>query len=132
MYMTEKVKAGLPAVVSWISLFPKELCFTIDDGPVGGAAFRVAIQAWTQEAAANVRALLPGLIWKKSYSEINDWWEYDTYSLALDCAVHIYAVREAPPTCRIERRTEMVEMEVPVKFEVKMVPTEVVEVHCDE
>ena len=133
MYMTEKVKAALPVVVEWLMSFPKGLCLTIDGGPTGGAAIRVAIQAWTQEAAAEVRSMCQkGLVWKKSYYKEQDWWEYDAFSPTLDCDIHIYAVRECPPTCRIERRTEMIEMEVPVKFETKMVEREIVEVHCDD
>lgn len=133
MYMTESVKAALPAVVEWIKGFPKDLCFTLDSGPTGGAALRVSIQAWTQLAAADVRAMAPaGLIWKKSYAEAHDWWEYDAFSGRLNCDIHIYAVAEAPPTCRVEKRTIEVEEDVPVAFEKRMVKKEVVEVICGE
>ena len=133
MYMTEAVKAGLPAMVEWIMTFPKDLCFTLDDGHAGCATFRVAIQAWTQAAAADVRAMAPkGLVWKKSYAEDSDWWAYDAFSPTLDCDIHIYAIREAPPTCRIERRMVEVEEEIPVAFEKRMVQKEIVEVHCEE
>ena len=132
MYMTEEVKTALPAVVELIMQFPKDLCFTIEQGYTGCAAIRLAIQAWTQAAAADVRATFPGLVWKKSYCEEHDWWEYDAFSPALDCDIHIYAVREAPPTCRVERWTEMVTVSVPVAFETRMMPKEIVEVYCGD
>lgn len=130
MYMTEENKHSLPRVVGWMLTLPEDLCVSLGDR---GSELEVNIQAWTQEAAARARALSPGLVWSKSYEgEPCGWWEYRAYNKYAECWVRIYAVREDPPTCRIERKMVEVEENVPVAFEKRMVPKEIVEVVCGE
>jgi hypothetical protein len=128
MYMTEANKAALPKIAELLVALPSDLCISL----WGDNRIDLSIQGSTQEQAAAIRAYLPGLIWKKEYKQNFGWWEYKTTSPSLGCEVTIYGVTEAPPTCRVERRTIEVEEEVPVAFETRMVAKEVVEVHCGD
>ena len=129
MYMTERIKEALPKVVDSLLGIPGDLYFGLEENE---GAMGVAMQGWNQAQAADVRALFPGLIWKKSYNNRLSWWEYESYSPTLDCLLNVYGVTEAPPTCTVTRRTIEVEERVPVAFETQMVQKEIVEVHCGE
>lgn len=128
MYMTEANKEALPKITEWLLTLPDDLCISF----WGSNKIELGLQANTQKQAALIRAGFPGLFWKKEFKQQFGWWEYGAYSEKLGCDVRIYGVAEAPPTCRVERRTIEVEEDVPVAFEKRRVKKEVVEVHCGE
>lgn len=75
----------------------------------------IGFQAETQEQVKAIRALFPGVIWKKSYDEYVKWWNYDgTYE---GIELRIYAVRQAPPTCTAIEVTETKVEKVPTAWE---------------
>lgn len=89
----------------------------------------VSFQCNTQEEVRTVRAAFPGVIWTKAYVESGcNWWEYS--GRTEDYSVKIYAVYEAPPTCRAIEETVMVEREVPVAFETQIVPEKRIRWDC--
>lgn len=128
MYMTEANKKALPKITEWLLTLPDYLCISF----WGDNEIELGIQAHTQEQVAFIRSRLVWAAWKKEFNQELGWWEYRARFDRLGCNVRIYGVAEAPPTCRVERRTIEVEEDVPVTFEKRMVKKEVVEVHCGE
>jgi hypothetical protein len=79
---------------------------------------RIEFQASSQAQVAAIRAALPGAIWRKEWNGAVKWWEYS----ALVCIeseefqVRIYAVHEAPKTCRAITEKRAVTRDVPLTY----------------
>jgi hypothetical protein len=109
MYMNEKT---IPVMKYLLRLLFPDGC-DVDVQSDGN----VQIQAHTQAAVRAVRACFPGVIWQKQYSAC-DWWEYNgkvgKRMFRPAFKIHIYACREAPPTCHAVVEKVEVEELVPV------------------
>jgi hypothetical protein len=68
--------------------------------------------------------MFPGVFWKKHFSSGTQWWSYDGIWDGLK--IHIYAIKEAPPTCTAIIETRKVKKQVPVAFEEREVEETVV------
>lgn len=125
--MTKKVKAALPELVEALVALPDDQ--HVDLVPRDGAVGIDAI-CYTQSAVREVRKCFPGVVWRKKYSagDLN-WWEY--HGEWSGFKIKIYGCEEAPPTCRMVEREEMVKAQVPVAFETRMVPKKIIEWKCD-
>jgi len=113
MYVTKESLRSLAFMLPLLEKLPERCSVDFDgDG--------VSIQANTQEQVRAVRHVFPGAtIWVKQWNEMCQWLEYTT---SIDgIAIQIYAVKEAPPACRIVEEEVEQEMEVPVTVERQMV-----------
>lgn len=98
----------------------------------------VNAQCATQDVVRRFRvAFGGGVVWRKEFVESCNWWEYNAtivvryfIGLPLTFNVHIYAVREAPPTCKAIVETYETEESVPVTFEKRKVTKERVRWDC--
>lgn len=81
-------------------------------------------QADTQAALHRLLPLLPHVIWKKEYNNYAKWWAYTAEWNGLN--LKIYAVKEAPPTCKVITEEQEVEEIVPTTWEVVKVKKMVV------
>lgn len=90
----------------------------------------VSSQCPTQDAVRRLRAAFGGgVVWHKGYVEGLNWWEYNA-TLPNGIRVHIYACREAPPTCTAIVETYEEDECVPVQFETRRVTKERVRWDC--
>lgn len=130
MYMTRNMKdEQLPVLIEILHRLPEDCYFSIAESGDCNNQLEVLLQAQTQEQVKRWRALLPRSTWSKEPHASLKWWEYKTDYHGV--AVTIYGCMEAPPTCRLERRVEIVKEQVPVAFETKNVEREVIEWKCD-
>ena len=91
---------------------------------------RVAAQCATQAAVRELRAAFgAAVVWIKAHANDMQWWTYDT-TLPNGIAVHVYACREAPPTCKAIVEEIEVEEKVPVEWVTKVVKKERVRWDC--
>lgn len=115
----------LAAMAKLVAKVPAEVYFSVNGSDED---LSLSLQAHTQADVQAIRACFPGTFWSKSYSELSAWWDYDTVIDGVP--VNIYAVREAPPTCKlIETEIETTE-EVPTKFETRTVKKVVQKWEC--
>ena len=131
MRLTPAVKRLLPELLPLLLQMPDGQHFDLSDTSLGGP-LELSFQCDKQADVQRVRVHFPGVIWKKSFSEgyNTDWWEYRAAWKGIK--LHIYACREAPPTCqRIEEEVE-VEEAVPVAYETRTVKKTVVRWLCPE
>lgn len=127
--MTRDMKEEqLPVLIETLRKLPDDCHFSISS-LTDGNKIEVLLQANTQEQVKRWRGLFPHSTWSKEPHSSLKWWEYKTDYHGV--AVTIYGCMEAPPTCRLERRTEMVEEKVPVEFETRMVEREIIEWKCN-
>lgn len=129
MKLVPEVKARLVELLPIILALPDGQRFDLN---WDGVTVAVHLQCATQAEVKAARATFPGVVWKKGYQGLYglNWWEYDGDWLGTP--VHIYACREAPPTCRMVSREVDVEEQVPIAFEARMVTKTVVEWECGE
>lgn len=118
--------ASLKALMPILTTMPEGIHFATKLGGKLGIDF----QAGTQEQVARIRAHFPGVVWNKRHEPNPGWWEYDGDWNGLH--VHIYACREAPPTCRAIEETVIVKERVPVTFEERDVEKKVVRWDCSQ
>jgi|SRR5437016_12242393 len=98
----------------------------IDVDPGG----HISAQCPTQLDVRGLRAAFgAGVVWKKAYAEESAWWTYDT-TLPGGIQVHVYACKEAPPTCKAIVEEIEVEEKVPVEWVTKVVKKERVRWDC--
>jgi hypothetical protein len=128
MRLVPEVKAKLAELLPIILALPDGQHFDLN---WDGVSVAVHMQCSTQAEVKAARATFPGVAWRKSYEGGScGWWAYNgSWNGTL---VHIYACREAPPTCRMVSREVEVEEDVPVEFEKRMVTKTVVEWECGE
>lgn len=125
--MSKEVKAALPGLVDVLVQFPDNQ--HVDIAPRGNEIWIDAI-CHTQAQVKRVRSVFPGVTWRKKFSAGNlNWWEY--HGEWNGFKLKIYGCEEAPPTCHMVKREEMVEEQVPVAFETRMVPKKIIEWKCD-
>lgn len=82
------------------------------------------MQANTQDHVSRLLTLFPGVIWKKTWQDSCEWWNYDGEYQGIP--IHIYAVKEAPRTCTAITEERDVEEQVPVAFETRTVRRHVI------
>jgi len=87
----------------------------------------LGIQAHTQDAVKAIREALPIKLWSKSNDGTR--WKYNADYQGVK--VQIYAVDEAPPTCKLVKEEITVTEQVPVKFEQRVVTKTVEKWICD-
>jgi len=80
-------------------------------------------QAHTQAQAKELRKHLPHCIWHKHYEDGCKWWEYTANAKGL--TMRIYAIDEAPATCKAIYKEQTVQEQVPVAFETRTVRKQV-------
>ena len=83
-------------------------------------------QAATQEKVQELRALFPGVVWKRTWGEKGGtckWWEYTCTYQGLK--VEIYACRENPPQCRARYEVRVVEKQIADTFHTETVEEKV-------
>ncbi len=83
------------------------------------------MQAATQEKVQALRALFPGVIWKRTWTGGKcKWWEYTcTYE---GLPVKLYACQENPPQCRAIMETRQVEKQITDTFHTETVEETVI------
>ena len=122
MHMNEKLRERFAEITRLLFMLPDEQWVEIkDDGSL-------YFQCNTQEAVRHLRECFPGTVWDKRRDEYNNWWEYT--GKYQGTRLHIYACREAPPTCKAIVKVIEVEEQVPVQFETRRVKKEVVTWDC--
>lgn len=121
MQLNEKTRATLDVMLS--RRVPEDVYFDIDNEG------SVRAQAKDQDAVRRFRAAFPGIVWKKSFSEGCNWWEYDG-TAPEGFAINIYACSEAPPTCKAIEEEYEAEERVPVRFETRTVTKKRVRWDC--
>lgn len=80
--------------------------------------FKIAIQARTQREARAMRQIVGIRLWQKRHSEKCNWWELIGITNGIE--VQIYAITEAPPTCKLVEETYTEVQDVPVEFEQRL------------
>jgi len=83
----------------------------------------LSFQARTQEEARRIRSYFKGVTWTRKYNngfeddgEIKaQWWEWNAKDGAYN--LRIFAIKEAPPTCRAIYEERTVTRAVPVAYE---------------
>jgi len=75
---------------------------------------RLQFQANTQEEVQTIMAFFPGAIWNKDYDLTRGWWDYRTKWRGY--LIEIYAVREAPITCRAIMKKQTVKVKKPFLY----------------
>ena len=86
---------------------------------IGSDGKRLEMQASDQKKVKAIMTLFPGCIWKKSNRKDLQWWEYDSECNGVK--LHIYACRQAPPTCKAVEEEYETEERVPIKYETRRV-----------
>lgn len=121
MTLTPERRRAARAMVALLDVVPDDMWVEIHDD-------ELRFQGHTQENTRAIRALFPGALWKKAYEDACNWWTYT--GVFHGVMLHIYAVSEAPPTCRRIVDKVEVEREVPVTFETRKVIEERVRWEC--
>jgi hypothetical protein len=123
--MTPELRDKLPALLPLLLALPNDQHFELEFNDNDNA---IEFQCDTQIRVRRLRACFPGTVWQKSYSASCQWWEYATEYAGVK--LRIYAVKEAPPSCRaIEEEVEVNE-EVPVTFETRVVKKKIIRWDC--
>lgn len=129
MRLTHEAREILRAVLA-IEDFPEDVYVDLATADVGC----LQLQATTQDEVRRVRAVFPTVHrWKKTPPGNFSWWQYTGENTDRDSpirTVHIYACREAPPTCRAIEETVTVREKVPVTFEDRDVTKTVIRWEC--
>ena len=89
-----------------------------------GGENRLEFQAYTQADVERIRGMLPPVIWNKNYVEFSGWWAYSAEYK--DIILYIYAVKEAPRTCKAIVEKKIVIEKFPTAFEERAVEKEVI------
>lgn len=92
MYNRKEFWDHLDALRDTLETLPRDQHFSLDENTL-------EFQAHTQEQVKRIRALFSGVIWKKEYNKGCNWWSYRG-NLISGLKLHIYAVSEAPATCK--------------------------------
>lgn len=85
---------------------------------------KLHFQAHTREDFRRIRDGLPGLIWRKTWDKCCKWWQFDAEFG--EWKIHVYAVRENPPTCKAITEKKIVKVKIPTAFEEKEEEQEVI------
>lgn len=84
----------------------------------------ISFQATTQKNVEVIRKNFPGSIWKKDFSKSLNWWTYTSNWRGWN--LKIYAVTEAPKTCKAIIEKQVVMETVPIGWEERPVEKEVI------
>jgi len=84
----------------------------------------LSFTAPTQDDVKKIRSYFKGTIWKKSYNQYGEWWEYKTSIKGID--IRIYGVSESPKTCVAIKEKRMVKERRPTEYETVEVEREVI------
>src|SRR5574337_390375 len=95
MTLNETRRSSVRMLVAVLDLVPDGVWVDFDEGTHG---IRLCFQGHTQERTKEIRSWFHGVVWTKAYEESLKWWTYTTVFQGVD--INIYAVSEAPPTCR--------------------------------
>lgn len=122
MTLNDERRAYMRCVVALLDRVPNDTWVEVSD-------LGISFQGHTQAHAAEIRALFPGVFWNKLFVGAGcNWWEYTAEFDGV--RIKIYAVSEAPASCRRIVEEEWVEERVPVTFQVQRVKRERVRWDC--
>jgi len=122
MTLTQERRILVQKAVGLLDRVPDDMWVEVKDCMLG-------FQGNTQSNAAYIRSLFPGVFWRKAFIKgACNWWEYYGNYEGVD--IKIYAVSEAPPTCKAVTRIVEFEEEVPTAFAMRLVKRKVVEWDC--
>lgn len=102
----------------FIQKLPDGVYFDVDSS---GLQFQAEDQVGVHAITSALKLPAP---WRKSYDKNVKWWEYENRCNGLN--FRIYAVRQAPPTCRAIVETRKVEKKIPIQFETHIVEEDVI------
>lgn len=114
MIVDNESKALLRHIVDLFSDLPNGVIASIVDSGI-------VVQAHNRAAAQQIRSCFPGLFWRKLSPDVTklSWWEEEAYSKGV--RINIYAIQEAPPSCKAIEEEYEEEEKVPTAFETRMV-----------
>lgn len=115
----EKMRAALALMCAKV---PEDTWVELRDNAI------VAFQGHDQAGAATLRALFPGVFWRKHFCPFGQWWEYRGAFEGV--TVLIYNVNEAPPTCKKIITTRLETERVAVEWQTREVEKETITWDC--
>jgi hypothetical protein len=87
-------------------------------------SYGLGLQAHDNATARRIRKLFPGAKWKRKYSSVSKWWEWNGEWEGVK--ISIYAIYETPKECKAITKTIVVKKNVPVEFEEREVEETVI------